>query len=209
MSSFKKLSKADITTVPYAANKQWVLPFSCPSISNDYFDIYKGTFITGTFALDNYATDPITHGQYERLVYNSINHLFYQKYSSSLDTSSLMFNLNTYQSASQQRPTSSYFDYNINPNLVKNFPTGAGASIRVLAVNQDIYGSKVLPYSFRLSSSVYNMVDDGNGNNTNNAPRGNPDSKDSYLSVNLCYSIVIKGTPYRSNKRRKIQRIRF
>ena len=164
MSSFKKLSKADITTVPYAANKQWVLPFSCPSISNDYFDIYKGTFITGTFALDNYATDPITNGQYERLVYNSINHLFYQKYSSSLDTSSLMFNLNTYQSASQQRPTSSYFDYNINPNLVKNFSTGAGASIRVLAVNQDIYGSKVLPYSFRLSSSVYNMVDDGNGN---------------------------------------------
>ena len=164
MSSFKKLSKADITTVPYAANKQWVLPFSCPSISNDYFDIYKGTFITGTFALDNYATDPITNGQYERLVYNSINHLFYQKYSSSLDTSSLMFNLNTYQSASQQRPTSSYFDYNINPNLVKNFPTGAGASIRVLAVNQDIYGSKVLPYSFRLSSSVYNMIDDGNGN---------------------------------------------
>ena len=164
MSSFKKLSKADITTVPYAANKQWVLPFSCPSISNDYFDIYKGTFITGTFALDNYATDPITNGQYERLVYNSINHLFYQKYSSSLDTSSLMFNLNTYQSASQQRPTSSYFDYNINPNLVKNFPTGAGASIRVLAVNQDIYGSKVLPYSFRLSSSVYNMADDGNGN---------------------------------------------
>jgi hypothetical protein len=164
MSSFKKLNKADITTVPYAANKQWVLPFSCPSISNDYFDIYKGTFITGTFALDNYATDPITNGQYERLVYNSINHLFYQKYSSSLDTSSLMFNLNTYQSASQQRPTSSYFDYNINPNLVKNFPTGAGASIRVLAVNQDIYGSKVLPYSFRLSSSVYYMTDDGNGN---------------------------------------------
>jgi len=164
MSSFKKLSKADVTNVPYAANKQWNLSYSCPSISNGYFDIYKGTFITGTFSPNSYATDPLTNNQYERLVYNSINHLFYQKYSGSLDTGSLMFNINTYQSASQQRPTSSYFDYNINPNLVKNFPTGAGASIRVLAVNQDIYGSKVLPYSFRLSSSVYNMVDDCNGN---------------------------------------------
>jgi hypothetical protein len=165
MSSFKKLNKADITTVPYAANKQWVLPSSCPSVSNSYFNIYNGTFITGTFSLNNYAADPITNGQYERLVYNSINHLFYQAYSGSLlDTSSLMFNLNTYQSASQQRPTGAYFDYNINPNLVKNFPTGAGASIKVLAVNQEIYGSKILPSSFRLSSSVYNIKDDGNGN---------------------------------------------
>jgi hypothetical protein len=165
MSSFKKLNKADITTVPYAANKQWILPSSCPSVSNSYFNIYNGTFITGTFSLNNYAADPITNGQYERLVYNSINHLFYQAYSGSLlDTSSLMFNLNTYQSASQQRPTGAYFDYNINPNLVKNFPTGAGASIKVLAVNQEIYGSKILPSSFRLSSSVYDMKDDGNGN---------------------------------------------
>lgn len=164
MSSFKKLSKADITTVPYAANKQWVLPFTCPSISNDYFNIYKGTYITGTFSPNNYATDPFTNNQYERLIYDSINHLFYQKYSGSLDTSSLMFNLNTYQSASQDRPTGSYFNYNINPNLVKNFPTGVGDGIRVLAINQDIYGSKILPYSFNLSSSLYYMTDDGNGN---------------------------------------------
>jgi len=164
MSSFKKLSKADVTTVPYAANKQWVLPYSCPSISNNYFNIYKGTYITGTFSPNNFITDPITNGQYERLIYDSINHLFYQKYSGSLDTGSLMFDINTYQSASQQRPTSSYFDYNINPNLVKNFPTGVGDGIRVLAINQDIYGSKILPYSFNLSSSAYYITDDGNGN---------------------------------------------
>jgi hypothetical protein len=165
MSSYKKLSKADVTNVPYAANKQWNLPYSCPSISNGYFNIYKGTYITGTFALDNYATDPFTNGQYERLVYNSINHLFYQSYSGSLlNTGSIMFNVDTYQSASQQRPTGAYFDYNTNPLLIKNFPTGTNAGIRVLSINQDIYGSKVLPYSFRLSSSVYYIIDDGNGN---------------------------------------------
>lgn len=164
MSSFKQLSKADVTSVSYAANKQWTLPFSCPSLSNGYFNIYKGTFITGTFSPNNFSTDPITNGQYERLVYDSINHLFYQKFSGSLDTGSLMFNITTYESASQQRPTGAYFDYNTNPLLVKNFPTGAGAGIRVLAVNQDVYGSKILPYSFNLSSSAYFMTDDGNGN---------------------------------------------
>ena len=164
MSSFKQLSKADVTSVSYAANKQWTLPFTCPSLSNDYFNIYKGTFITGTFIPSNPSIDPITNGQYERLIYDSINHLFYQKFSGSLDTGSLMFNVNTYQSASQQRPTGAYFDYNTNPLLIKNFPTGANAGIRVLAIDQDIYGSKVLPTSFNLSSSAYNIFDDGYGN---------------------------------------------
>jgi hypothetical protein len=165
MSSFKQLSKADVTSVSYAANKQWTLPFTCPSLSNDYFNIYKGTFITGTFNPTDPTIDPITNGQYERLIYDSINHLFYQSYSGSLlNTGSLMLNIDTYQSASQQRPTQSYFDYNTNPLLIKNFPTGAGAGIRVLAIEQDIYGSKVLPNSFRLSSSAYNITDDGYGN---------------------------------------------
>lgn len=165
MSSFKKLSKADITTVPYAANKQWVLPYTCPSISNDYFNVYKGTYITGTFYPNNFIIDPVTNGQYERLIYDSMNHLFYQAYNGILlNTSSLMFDVDTYQSSSQQRPTSSYFDYNINPLLIKNFPTGAGAGIEVLAINQDIYGSKVLPHSFCLSSSEYYITDDGYGN---------------------------------------------
>lgn len=164
MSSFKQLSKADVTSVSYAANKQWTLPFSCPSLSNGYFNIYKGTFITGTFAPNNFSIDPVTNGQYERLIYDSINHLFYQKFSGSLNTGSLMFNVTTYASASQQRPTNSYFDYNTNPLLIKNFPTGAGAGIRVLSIDQDIYGSKVLPNSFALSSSAYYITDDGYGN---------------------------------------------
>ena len=152
---------------------QWIIVFKLRR--KFYFNIYNGTFITGTFLPDNFLTDPFTNGQYERLVYDSMNHLFYQKFSGSLDTSSLMFNTNTYQSASEQRPTGAYFDYNTNPLLVKNFPTESGAKIRVLSVDQDIYGSKVLPNSFRLSSSVYDITDDGNGNlyNTGSVHIGN------------------------------------
>jgi hypothetical protein len=166
MSSFKKLNKADVTTVPYAANKQWWLNYDSSSLNGDSrISIYKGTYITGPFTPNDVSIDPITNGQYERLVFDSINHLFYQSYSGSLlDTGSLMFNINTYESASQQRPSASYFDYNNNPFLFKSLPTEVGQGIRVLVINQDTYGSKILPHSFSLSSSAYYIKDDGYGN---------------------------------------------
>jgi len=160
MSSFKQLSKADVTSVSYAANKQWNLDFYCCPTSSEYITLYKGTNFTGSFS----PTEPTSSGQYERLVFNSINHLFYQEYTDVLNTGSLMFDVTTYESASQQRPTNSYFDYNTNPLLIKSFPTGVNESIRVLVINQDIYGSKVLPYSFVLTSSAYSVTDDGYGN---------------------------------------------
>jgi hypothetical protein len=167
MSSFKKLSKSDVTVVPYYANKQWNLPYCPYPTSSEYITIYKGTNLAGSF-VPKYPSgsaleDPVTEGQYERLVYNQINQLFYQDYTASLNTSSLANSI-YYESASAQRPTSSYFIYNDNKNLITNFPTGINEGIRVLAVNQNTYGSKLLPYTFQISSSLYNIKDDGFGN---------------------------------------------
>jgi len=162
MSSFKKLSKSDVTVVPYYANKQW--SFVSASYTS-YSAVYKGTNLTSSFAS---SSDPITAGQYERLVYNQINQLFYQDYITSLNTSSLMHSLNNYESASQQRPTSSYFIYNDNANFVNYFPTGANETIQILAINQEIYGNKILPNTFVLTSSAYVITDDGYGNLYNN-----------------------------------------
>jgi hypothetical protein len=157
MSSFKKLNKADVTSVSYAANKRWILPYS--STPNDNY----ATYYIGKNEPFSIAGST-TNNQYQSLVYSQINHLFYQSYTSSLNTGSLMFNVDTYQSASQQRPTSSYFNYNINPSLIKQFPTGSSEYIGVISINQDIYGSKILPTSFNISSSTKNIIDDGNGN---------------------------------------------
>ena len=83
MSSFKKLSKADVTTVNYHANKRWLLNYPSSSINNDpNLRIYTGTYITGTFYPNNVSIDPYTGDQYERLIYDSMNHLFYQNYTS-------------------------------------------------------------------------------------------------------------------------------
>jgi hypothetical protein len=160
MASFKKLSKSDVTLVPYYANKQWNLSYCPYPTSSEYLTIYNGTNLTGSFSSDD---DPVTEGQYDRLVYSQINQLFYQKHTTLLNTSSLANSI-YYESASQQRPTHSYFIYNDSARLVENFPTGAMEGIRVLAVNQGIYGDKVLPNHFRLSSSAYNIIDDGYGN---------------------------------------------
>jgi hypothetical protein len=159
MASFKKLSKSDVTLVPYYANKQWNLSYCPYPTSSEYLTIYNGTNITGSFSSD----EPVTEGQYDRLVYSQINQLFYQKYTTPLNTSSLVNSI-YYESASQQRPTSSYFIYNDSARLVENFPTGAMQGIRVLAINQGLYGDKVLPNHFQLSSSAYNITDDGYGN---------------------------------------------
>ena len=162
MSSFKQLSKSDVTHVSYAANKQWNLTYPLGYPNNDsYVTIYKGTNVSGTF---DHTMDPITEGQYERLIYDQIDHLFYHSFSGSFLNTASLANSFLYESASQQYATSSYFIYDENPNLIKNFPTGANAGIRVLNVNQDIYGEKLLPYNFNLSSSDYNITDDGNGN---------------------------------------------
>ena len=146
MSSFKKLKSSDVTLSPYVANKQWSVNQCYPS-SGSYFTIYKGTKLTSSF--DPY-NDPVTEGQYEGLIYDSINHMFYQSYSGSLlNTHSLASSL-FYESASEQRRTESYFVYNENPAFISNFPSGSNDGIRILIVNKNIFGSQILPYHFNL-----------------------------------------------------------
>jgi len=160
MGSFKKIYNQDVTFTQYNANKQWTIFTNCFPVSSQYLTIYKGTNLTGSFSSDN---DPKSEGQYERLLYAQINQLFYQKYTSLLNTSSLT-NSVYYESASVQRPTSSYFIYNDNSNLIDYFPTGAMESIRIIAINQNLYSTKILPNTFILSSSAYYVTDDGYGN---------------------------------------------
>jgi hypothetical protein len=161
MSSFKKFKKSDIVLSPIVANKEWEFVYNILPSSDDELVILKGKNITGSF---NPASEPInSNGTYERLLYQMINHTFYQNYTASLNTQSLSMGTN-YESASQDRPTGSYFVFDENPNFINNFPTGANEVIRVLNVKQGIYGNKVKQNTFLITSSAYRIEDDGYGN---------------------------------------------
>jgi hypothetical protein len=160
MGSFKKLKSSDVITVPVVANKQWDFNY-CPLPINDpYISVYNGTYITGTFSP---GEEPITNGQYDRLMYAMIDQMFYHKYTGSLSTASLASSL-FYESASGLRPTNSYFNFNDDPGFINYFPTGVGESIKVVSISPDIYGERILPYSFQMTSSQYSFIDDGKGN---------------------------------------------
>ena len=159
MGSFKKLKSSDVITVPVVANKQWNFNY-CPLPTGPYINIYNGINLSGTFTP---GSEPITNNQYDRLMYDMINQMFYHRYSGSLSTASLASSL-YYESATGLRPTRSYFNFNDDPGFVKRFPTGSNETIRVLSVSPQIYGERLLPYSINVSSSTYNLVDDGKGN---------------------------------------------
>jgi hypothetical protein len=160
MGSFKKLKSSDVITVPVVANKQWNFNY-CPIPQSDpYIKICNGVYKTGAFTP---GEEVISNGQYDRLTYDQINQLFYHKYTNKLNTSSLASSL-YYVSASSQRPTSSYFNFNDNPAFINNFPTAYGSTIKVLYVSTQLYGQRILPYSFIMTSSLYGFIDDGKGN---------------------------------------------
>jgi hypothetical protein len=160
MASFKQLKSSDVITVPVVANKQWNFDY-CPLPLNDpYINVYNGTNLTGSF---NPGEEPITNGQYDKLMYAMIDQMFYHTYSGSISTASLASSL-YYATATGLRPTQSYFNFNDDPAFIDYFPTGSNESIKVISISTDLYGERVLPYTFIMSSSLYNFTDDGKGN---------------------------------------------
>ena len=166
MGSFKQLNSSDVITVPVIANKQWNFNYCPLPVSDPYVDVYNGTYITGTFTP---GSEPITNGQYDRLVYDMINQVFYHEYTVGLilSTSSLASSI-YYANPSGLRASASYFSFNDDPGFISNFPTQVGQSIKVLSISPSIYGERILPYSFQMTSSTYNFTDDGKGNVYNN-----------------------------------------
>jgi hypothetical protein len=85
--AYKKLNPSDIKSVPYVANKQY--EFDSSSYLDNNIQTYIGEYIPIT---TDQPFDPVndnltTDGNYRRLIYESVRHLYYQNYitASSLD----------------------------------------------------------------------------------------------------------------------------
>jgi hypothetical protein len=89
------------------------------------------------------------------LLYRSVRELYYMNYISG----SLIGSGSGYEWYPQSTAASGTFD-----NDYRYFPTASDAQVMVISIPRAKYGENVARSSFRLSSSTYNIVDDGNGN---------------------------------------------
>ena len=192
--AYKKLNPADIKSVPYTANKQY--EYDSSSYSDNNIQTYIGEYvpINTDQPFDPVNDNQTTDGNYRRLIYESIKHLYYQNYvtKSSQDQDvaddALIYpdNVNSFWHSS------SYDNYLQNtmasgtfPNF-RDFPyfetveydfdaTGSqygdalyfienAAKIRVISVPKDKYGEGIKPQTFLITGSNFYIADDGQGN---------------------------------------------
>ena len=89
------------------------------------------------------------------LLYRSVQGLYYMNYI----TGSLLGSASGYEWYPQSTAASGTFD-----NDFRYFPTASDAQVLVISIPRAKYGENVARASFSMSSSTYNIVDDGNGN---------------------------------------------
>jgi hypothetical protein len=173
MSAYKQFLASDITVVPFEVNKSFSYKGNELTGSNVAIDRYLGTNLSGS--LFNPNTDPTTGQvsiQYQRLIYDSVQELYYSNYLSSsygspANTGSIFPGANNAGDVLTGTTDSSgrYFNYNQSTlTFEKYFPTGANDTIGVLSIPSRLYGNYIQPGSFRWSGISGSIYDDGQGN---------------------------------------------
>jgi hypothetical protein len=163
---YKRFSVSDTFIVPYTANKSWDIPSA--SFADHRIVVNLGVNYSGSIFDPN--NEFMTNGQYDRLVYNSINMTYYPKFLPSASSLYLSERQNTIYNdgtLTTHSYTRGLVDLG-NLRTTKFFPTGANASIYVLNVPRSLTSEKILPGTFEVflnSASVdYKLYDDGNYN---------------------------------------------
>jgi hypothetical protein len=173
MSAYKQFLSADITVVPFEVNKSFSYKGIEFNASNVSIDRFLGTNLSGT--LFNPNTDPTTgqtSTQYQRLVYSSIQELYYSNYLTSsygdpVPTASLVpgNNVEGDRFVGTTQSSGRYFNYpQTTLTFEKYFPTASNSEIGVLSVPSRLYGNYILPNSFKWSCPSGSVYDDGEGN---------------------------------------------
>ena len=186
--AYKKLKTSDIQSAPYVANKQYTLP-SSSYIAED-IQIYVGENIPISEAnpFDPINDNKTPDGNYRRLIFDSVRHLFYQNYVTASteeypypENTNRFWHSSSYDNFEQTNMasgafdatirklpffTSSFFDYDASSSIydLSTYYAENNAKIRVISIPQNIYGNGIEPYSFNLSGSSYIIQDDGQGN---------------------------------------------
>lgn len=159
MSAFKRINKSDVFVLPYVANKNW--QFSSSSLNENGIVVYSGVKDDNVFDPIN---DTTSSGYFQKLIYKSLNHLYYQEFSGSYIDDTRLLQTNNYISSSIYHASSSYYNYKADTESDIYFPTGTTSVIKVISIPKKIYGNSIKRGSFSLKSDLFNIVDDSKGN---------------------------------------------
>ena len=168
-SANKTLKTSDITVFPYTANKSFVIASS--SLSASGIIIYSGINIpfstTGSYPQSGLYYRSARHLYYSNDLtnLNTPNPISYQSYDELVEDQQVGKKVKTtliYDNYLQSTATSgsSELDYR------KDFPTASNAVIKILSIPTSLYGEFIKPQTFSIkeTGSLFNIVDDGNGN---------------------------------------------
>lgn len=173
MGAYKSLTVQDIIISPLEVNKSFTFKGAASLTgSSVLIDRYFGKNLTSSF---NPSTDPttgqISTGSYQRLIYNSVKHLYYSNFNSSSTgdlaaTSSIIFGFDSSSNVNiGPLKTTNYYNY-LQSTLTQSryLPTASDSIIGVIAIPQNLFGDQIKPGSFYFEAESGSIYDDGNGN---------------------------------------------
>ncbi len=172
MTAFKQLLASDIIVTPFEVNKAFRFTGAAELTGSTVgIDRFLGQNIQGLFSLNEATTGEVTT-EYKRLIYNSAKELYYSNYLSSSygDSVSVPYE---FPGADEDGnvlvgPASSagrYENYlQTTLSYERYFPTSSSAVIGVISIPSKLYGDKIKPGSFIITSDSSSITDDSNGN---------------------------------------------
>jgi hypothetical protein len=172
MGAYKQFLASDIVVTPFEVNKSFYFEgVTALTASGVGIDRFLGTNITGTFNPTTAPTTGQVSTQYQSLIYNSIQELYYSNYLSSsygdnVATASLIPGADTagdrYVGITQ---TPNYFNYlQTTLSYPKYFPTASEDIIGVISIPSRLFGDYIQPNSFTFTAPSGSLRDDGEGN---------------------------------------------
>ena len=185
--AYKRINNNDISINEYRANKQFNINES--ELSGSGISLFFGENIPIN---DNNLFDPIndnrtTNNEYNKLIFNSVKHLFYKNFNDSgefITSSSLEYYPQTTLYSGSFTTTLRHLDnitgssfinniigynnteYNISSSIYDNsiFDSGNGNALLLLSVDKQLFGKNLKPNTFIIDNDFGYIRDDGEGN---------------------------------------------
>jgi hypothetical protein len=172
MGAYKQFLASDIIVTPFEVNKGFTFRGVELTDSNVSIDRFLGTNITST--IFNPLSDPITgqmSTQYQRLIYSSIQELYYSNYLSSSygDIVNRPILVPGFDASGDtligSASTPSYDNYlQTTLSYPKFFPSASDSLIGVISIPVRLFGDYIQPFSFKFTTPTDSITDDGEGN---------------------------------------------